>query len=66
MQVIKIIKFNGKSDETKKFLIGKLSTEGNMIKVTDENNNIIYLTTGDNLTIETEMIKNEYYWYFTK
>lgn len=66
LQVIKITKNGYTSFEEKKFLIGKLSVDGGVIKVGDETGNIVYLTTAEKVSVETESIDNKYYWYFEK
>ncbi|TKC10760.1 hypothetical protein FA048_11350 [Pedobacter polaris] len=66
LQVIKLIKSKNTLNEIKSFFIGNISIEGSMVTINDENNNIIYLTSNENVTVETEIIDESYYWYFKK
>lgn len=66
VNIINIVKDRNTKNEKKSFFVGKLAIEGSMITIKNENDNIIFLTSSENITIETEEIKNEIYWYFKK
>lgn len=57
-------KINLVKDKVKHFLVGKLVLESSMVIIKNDEDEIIYLTSIDNLTIQTENINKEYYWYF--
>jgi tRNA G26 N,N-dimethylase Trm1 len=65
IQIIYLSKWE-KNKELKYFFVGKVIASENYIKITDENENILYLTSNSNLTIKTESIRTDYYWYFNK
>lgn len=66
LQEINLIKDENTQNEIKSFFVGKLEVQGNMISIKDENDNIIYLTSNQNITVKTEIIHTRYYWYFKK
>ncbi|HNP68361.1 MAG TPA: hypothetical protein PKH16_10680 [Aequorivita sp.] len=57
-------KINLVKDKVKHFFVGKLSLENSMVLIKNDVNEIIFLTSSDKLTIQTEDINEEYYWYF--
>lgn len=63
---INLIKNINISGEMKSFFVGKIGIDGSIITIKNENEEIIFLTSSENLTIETEEIKEDYYWYFKK
>lgn len=59
-KIINITKNNKKY-----FFVGSLILDNSSIIIKNENDDIIFLTSNDSLTLETVAIKNKYYWYFS-
>ncbi len=64
--IIRLIKNQSTANEVKLFFVGKTGFEGNMIIIRDENDNMIYLTSSESITLETEIISEYNFWYFKK
>lgn len=66
IRIINLIKNQNTNNEMKYFFVGKLGYEGSVITIKNMRDEVIFLTSSDNITIETEEIKNNIYWYFQK
>ena len=61
---IKII--NVTKNNNKHFFVGKLSIKNSSILVKNELDDILFFSSNENLTVETERIQQNNYWYFEK
>lgn len=65
MNIIEIHKNNNFSNEnTTTTFVGKLDVQGSLLTIKNENDEIVFLTSSENTTVNIEKIKNDFFWYY--